>query len=177
MPSCRIAPFTARECAASAGIAAATRPGRPTFGWIWRSSREFQGLKYLQRKNQLLLTLAFFFLLLGPALLLLDKLSDFGARVVLNPTLDAVLSILLAGVFFLLYSIHQKTLLELIHTNGSIGLELKALPQKEERLLIRYLRAYLNSLEKQEPAPEEEAPEADDEEYDEDEEEEGEEPT
>ena len=138
---------------------------------------EFQGLKYLQRKNQLLLTLAFFFLLLGPALLLLDKLSDFGARVVLNPTLDAVLSILLAGVFFLLYSIHQKTLLELIHTNGSIGLELKALPQKEERLLIRYLRAYLNSLEKQEPAPEEEAPEADDEEYDEDEEEEGEEPT
>lgn len=108
---------------------------------------EFQGLKYLQRKNQVLLSLAFFFLLLGPVLLLLDKLTNFGEGIVLKPTLDAVICVLLAGVFFLLYSIHRKTLLELLHTNGSVGLDLRALPQKEERLLIRYLRAYLNALE------------------------------
>lgn len=106
--------------------------------------REFQALKYLQRHNQVLLTLGFFFLLLGPALLLLDKLTGFGANTVLNPTLDAVICVLLAGVFLLLYSIHKKTLLELIHTNGSLCLNLRDLPEKEERLLIRYLRAYLN---------------------------------
>ena len=108
---------------------------------------EFQSIKYLSRRNQVLLSLAFFFLLLGPALLVLDKLSGFGEKVAFNPTLDAVLCLLLSGVFFLLYSIHQKTLLELLHTNGSICLDLNALPQKEERLLIRYLRAYLNALE------------------------------
>ena len=108
--------------------------------------REFQALKYLQRRNPVLLTLAFFFLLLGPALVILDKLTQFGEGIVLNPTLDAVICLLLAGVFFLLYSIHKKTLLELIHTNGSIGLNQHDLPEKEERLLIRYLRAYLNSL-------------------------------
>lgn len=108
--------------------------------------QELQAIKYLPRRNQVLLTLAFFFLLLGPALLMLDKLTKFGEGIVLNPTLDAVICVLLAGVFFLLYSIHKKTLLELIHTNGSIGFNLRDLPEKEERLLIRYLRAYLNSL-------------------------------
>ena len=109
---------------------------------------EFKGLRYLQQRNQVLLSLAFFFLLLGPTLLLLDKLTGFGERVILNPTLDAVICILLAGVFFLLYSIHQKTLLELLHTNGTVGLYLAGIPEKEERLLIRYLQTYLNALDK-----------------------------
>lgn len=108
---------------------------------------EFQGLKYLQHTNPVLLSFAFFFLLLGPTLLLLDKLVSFSEGLPLNTTLDAVLCILLSGVFFLLYSIHKKTLLELVHTNGSIGLEERVLPEKEERLLIRYLRAYLTSRE------------------------------
>ena len=111
---------------------------------------EFQGLKYLRRKKPALLSLAFFFLLLGPVLVLLDKLVNFGEGIVLNPVLDAALCILLAGIFFLLYSIHQKTLLELLHTNGAICLDVRVLPEKEERLLIRYLRAYLNSREKPE---------------------------
>ena len=108
---------------------------------------EFQGLKYLQHRNQLLLTLAFFFLLLGPALLILDRVIRFGDGIVLNPTLDAVICLLLSGVFFLLYNIHKKTLLELVHTNGSIGLPLRDLPEKEEHLFLRYLRAFLLSRE------------------------------
>ena len=115
---------------------------------------EFQGLKYLQHKNQVLLTLAFFFLLLGPTLVLLDKLSHFGDGIVLNPILDGAVCVLLAGVFFLLYSIHKQNLLELLHTNGSICLDLRAIPEKEERLFIRYLRAFLNSRENP-PEPEE----------------------
>ncbi len=108
---------------------------------------EFQGVKYVRRKKPFLLSLACFFLLLGPVLLLLDKLVNFSEGIALNPTLDAAICILLAGVFFLLYSIHQKTFLELLHTNGVICLDEKPLPDKEERLLIRYLRAYLNSRE------------------------------
>ena len=108
---------------------------------------DFEGMKYLQQKNPVLLTLAFFFLLLGPALLLLDKVLSFGERIALNPTLDGVICILLAGVFFLLYLIHKKNLLELLHTNGSLGIDTQFLPPKEEKLLIRYLRAYLNSRE------------------------------
>lgn len=104
---------------------------------------EFKDLKYLPQRNQILLSLTFFFLILAPALLLLDKLSGFGERVAFNPTLDAVICLLFAGVFYLLYSIHQKTLLELLHTNGSVGFDQSCLPQKEERLLIRYLRAFL----------------------------------
>ena len=108
---------------------------------------EFQGIKYLRRKQPVLLSLAFFFLLLGPVLVLLDSLVNFSEGIVLNPILDAAICILLAGVFFLLYNIHQKNLLELVHTNGAICLDVKVLPEKEERLLIRYLRAYLNSQE------------------------------
>lgn len=107
---------------------------------------EFQGMKYLPKKNQVLLTLAFFFLLLGPVLVLLDKLTNFSEGLVINPVLDGAICLLLAGVFFLLYSIHKKTLLELVHTNGSIALNLRAMPEKETRLLLRYLKAYLNSL-------------------------------
>lgn len=106
---------------------------------------EFKDLKYLPQKNQVLLSFTFFFLLLGPVLLLLDKLTGFGATIALNPSLDAVISVLFSGVFFSLYMIHQKTLLELLHTNGSIGLDQSCLPQKEERLLIRYLRAFQKS--------------------------------
>jgi hypothetical protein len=105
---------------------------------------EFQGMKYLQQKNPILLTLCFFFLLLGPALLLLDKLIDFSAFTVLNPVLDAVVCLLLSGVFFLLYYIHKRTLLEFVHTNGSLGVDIHYIPVSEERLLIRYLRALLN---------------------------------
>ena len=108
---------------------------------------EFQNVKYIRRKKPFLLSLACFFLLLGPTLLLLDKAVEFGKDIALNPTLDAAICILLAGVFFLLYSIHQTTFLELLHTNGAICLDEKPLPDKEERLLIRYLRAYLNSRE------------------------------
>lgn len=106
---------------------------------------EFKDIKYLTQRNQFLLSLAFFFLLLGPALLLMDSLTHFAAGSAWNPTLDAVICILFAGVFFLLYSIHQKTFLELLHTNGSIGLDQHDLPRKEERLLIRYLQAFLRS--------------------------------
>ena len=116
---------------------------------------EFKDIKILPQRNQILLTLAFFFLLLGPTLLLLDKLTNYGENIVLNPTLDAVICLLAAGVFFLRYSIHQKTLLELIHTNGSIGLDQGCLPQKEERLLLRYLRAFLNSRNNPQPSEEE----------------------
>ena len=106
---------------------------------------EFRGLKYLQKKNQLLLILGFIFLLLGPLVLLLDNLTGFGVKSVLSPTLDAVLLVLLACVFFMLFIIHKNTLLELAHTNGSIGLDLHVIPEKEEKLLIRYLQAYLNA--------------------------------
>ena len=108
---------------------------------------EFQAIKYLRRKKPVLLSLAFFFLLLGPVLVLLDSLVNFSEGTVLNPVLDAAICLLLAGIFFLLYNIHQKNLLELVHTNGAICLDVKVLPEKEERLLIRYLRAYLNSRE------------------------------
>ena len=104
---------------------------------------EFQDLKYLRLRNKFLLSLSFFFLMLGPVLLLLDKLTHFGDGIAFNPTLDAVISILFAGVFYLLYVIHQKNLLELLHTNGSIGLDQHVLPDKEARLLIRYLRGFL----------------------------------
>ena len=112
--------------------------------------QEFQDMKHLKQKNPVLLSLAFFFLLLAPALVLLDKLTDFSQGLPINPILDAAICVLLAGVFFLLYSIHKKSLLELIHTNGSIGLDLRFLPEKEARLFIRFLRAYLSSFEHEE---------------------------
>ena len=112
--------------------------------------QEFQGLKYLKQKNPVLLTLAFFFLLLGPTLVLLDKLTSFSEGLPINPILDAAICLLLAGVFFLIYSIRKKTLLELIHPNGSIGLDLRFLPDQELHLLLRYLRAFLSSLERNE---------------------------
>ena len=115
---------------------------------------EFKDIKILPQRNQIFLSLAFFFLILGPTLLLLDKVTDFGKGIAFQPTLDAVISILAAGVFFLLYSIHQKTLLELLHTNGSIGLDQSCLPGKEERLLLRYLRAFLTSRDNPLPAEE-----------------------
>ena len=87
---------------------------------------EFDAVKVLRQRNPVWITLAFFFLLLGL-------------------TLDAVLCILLAGVFSLIYLIHTKNLLEFIHTNGSMGLDRNMIPEKEERLLIRYLNAYLNN--------------------------------
>ena len=111
---------------------------------------EFQDLRLLKQRNPVLLTLAFFFLIQGPTLMLLNKLVGFGDNTVLNPTLDAAICILLSGVFFLLYSIHTRSLLELRHTNGSIRLNQKDLPEKEERLFIRYLRAYLRSRTPQE---------------------------
>ena len=112
---------------------------------------EFKDLKYLPQKNQFLLSLTFFFLLLGPTLLLLDKLTNFGADVSLSPSLDAVICVLFSGVFFSLYNIHQKTFLELLHTNGSIGLDQHCLTEKEERLLIRYLRAFLKNRDNPQP--------------------------
>lgn len=105
---------------------------------------EFKDIKYLPQNNQVLLSLTFFFLILGPVLLLLDKLTHYGTKSFFTPRLDAIICILLAGVFYLLYSIHRKTLLELLHTNGSISLNQSYLPQKEARTLIRYLRAFLN---------------------------------
>ncbi len=118
--------------------------------------QEFQGMKYLPKRNPVLLSLAFFFLLLGPVLVLLDKLTHFSEGLVINPMLDGAICLLLAGIFFLLYSIHKKTLLELIHTNGSLGLDLRVMPEKESRLLIRYLKAYLNSLNEEPEAAEQE---------------------
>ena len=106
---------------------------------------EFDAVKYLQQRNPVWITLAFFFLLLGPVLLLLDNMLDFESTTALNLTLDAVLCILLAGVFSLIYLIHSKNLLELLHTNGSMGLDRNMIPEKEDRLLIRYLNAYLNN--------------------------------
>ena len=113
---------------------------------------ELQEIKIMQRKQMVLLSLAFFFLLLGPTLLLLDKLAHYADDIVLNPTLDAAICLLLSGVFLLLFSIHKKYLLELIHTNGSICLDKANFPEKEERLLVRYLRAYLRSRENPEEA-------------------------
>lgn len=108
---------------------------------------EFQGMKTQQRRIPLLLVLALMFLLLGPAVLLLDQVTGFGEHTVLNPALDAVISLLLAGIFFLLYSIHRRSLLVLLHTNGALGLDENHVPEKEEKLLVRYLRAYLNAQE------------------------------
>lgn len=106
---------------------------------------ELQDLKSLKKSNKPLLSLTFFFLLLAPMLLLLDKLTNFGAGIAFNPILDSIISLLFAGVFYLLYLIHQRRFLELLHTNGSIGIEQRFLPSEEERLLIRYLRAFLRS--------------------------------
>ena len=74
--------------------------------------QEFKDMKYLERKSPVLLTLAFIFLLLGPLVLLLDLLTGFGDGIVLNPTLDAVILLLLSAICFMLYLIHQKDLLE-----------------------------------------------------------------
>lgn len=108
---------------------------------------EFQGMKTLQRRIPLLLVLALVFLLMGPAVLLLDQVTGFGEHTVLNPVLDGVICLLLAGIFFLLYSIHKKSLLVLLHTNGALGLDENSVPEKEEKLLLRYLRACLNAQE------------------------------
>lgn len=108
---------------------------------------EFQTVKYLHQKGSFLLFLGFFFVILGPALLLLEQWTSISKYITLNLTLDAVLCELTAGLCFMLYSIHGIKMLELIHTNGSIGIDLRFIPEKEERLLIRYLRACLNNLE------------------------------
>ena len=107
---------------------------------------EFQTVKYLNQKKNLLLFLGFFLVILGPTLLLLNQRTSLASQSALNLTLDGILCELAAVVCFLLYNIHGTKMLELIHTNGSVGLDLRTIPEKEERLLIRFLRAFLNCM-------------------------------
>ena len=107
---------------------------------------EFQTVKYLNQKKNLLLFLGFFLVILGPTLLLLNQRTSLASQSALNLTLDGILCELAAVVCFLLYNIHGTKMLELIHTNGSVGLDLRTIPEKEERLLIRFLRAFLNNV-------------------------------
>ena len=90
--------------------------------------------------------MGFFLVILGPTLLLLNQRTSLASQSALNLTLDGILCELAAVVCFLLYNIHGTKMLELIHTNGSVGLDLRTIPEKEERLLIRFLRAFLNNV-------------------------------
>ncbi len=95
------------------------------------------------RRSAWLLALCFFFLMLAPVMVLLELIADVGKYTVLTPLLDAVVSLLLAAVCFLLYSCSKQRLLTVTGGEGVFAVDSLDLPEQEEAVLIRTLRSII----------------------------------
>ena len=87
--------------------------------------------------------LCLIFLILAP-LLVLDKLTGYGASTFLSPTLDAAVCLVLSLLFLMLYFTHKKQFMRVTFRGGSLAIASKDLPAQEERSLMRQLRAQLD---------------------------------
>ena len=95
------------------------------------------------RRSAWLLALCFFFLMLAPVMVLLDLIADIGKYTVLTPLLDAVVSLLLAAVCWLLYSCSKQRLLTVTGGEGVFAIDSLDVPEQEEANLIRTLRSII----------------------------------
>ena len=96
-------------------------------------------VNYVHCTQVWLFVLCLLFGLLAPAILVLDRVTGFGAHTVLNPLLDAGLCILLAIFFALQYALRKKKLLQFTYSNGTIAVDTKYFDPKDEVLLVKRL--------------------------------------
>lgn len=104
---------------------------------------EISDVRLVRRNPSWLLTICFFFLILAPALMLLELLAGFGSKWNLSPVLGMIVCLMFAGFFALLYFIRKKVFLQISYTNGSISLDSAYLADAEERAFIAQLKQQL----------------------------------
>ena len=110
-------------------------------GSQWIDTLGLRRVSIITRQSSWLLALCFFFLLLAPVMVLLDLIADIGEYTALTPLLDAVVSLLLAAVCFLLYSSSKQRLLTVAGKEGVFAIDSQNLLKQEEEALIRSLRS------------------------------------
>ncbi len=104
---------------------------------------EISDVRHIRRNPSWLLTFCYFFLILAPALMLLELLADFGSSLHLSPILGMLVCLLIAGVFALIYFLRKKVYLQISYSNGSISLDSANLPETEERAFVAQLKQQL----------------------------------
>lgn len=109
-----------------------------------------ESVKLVSRKPFWCISLCFFFLILAPLLLIVDRLTGYGEATVLTPKLDAVICLALSLIFLLVFYIRKKRLLRVKFQGGALAIDSADLPQREEQQLIRQLRQL---MEQQNPTP------------------------
>lgn len=102
-----------------------------------------ESVKLVSRKPFWCLGLCFFFLILAPLLLIVDRLTGYGDATALTPKLDAVICLALSLIFLLTYYIRKKRLLRIKFQGGALAIDSAELPRREEHHLIRQLRLLL----------------------------------
>lgn len=104
---------------------------------------EISDIRHVRRNPTWILSFCFFFLILAPAVMLLELLGDIGKDIHLSPILGMLVCLLLAGIFALIYFVRKKVFLQISYSNGSIGLDSAYLPDTEERAFIAKLKQQL----------------------------------
>lgn len=106
---------------------------------------DIAGVKYVRRNPSWLLSLCYFFLILAPVVLILELLTHFSESTSLTPIIDVVVCLLLSACFGLIYLLHRKNYLQITYSRGAISLNANDLPDTEERLFVKNLRALLSA--------------------------------
>lgn len=104
---------------------------------------EISDVRHVRRNPTWILSFCFFFLILAPAVMLLELLGDVGKSLNLSPILGMLVCLLLAGIFALIYFLRKKVFLQISYTNGSISLDSAYLPDTEERAFVAQLKQQL----------------------------------
>ena len=108
---------------------------------------DIQEVRHIRKNPTWLLSVCLFFLILAPVLLILELVLKVGQRTSFNPILDVTVCVLLAGIFFVVYLLHRKTLLQFKYSNGCIALDTEYLPVAEEKKLLGRMRALIEAQE------------------------------
>ncbi len=98
-------------------------------------------ISVLHRRPTWLLGLCFFFLILSPVMVLLDIVAEIGTYTVLTPLLDAVVCLIFAAICWLLYSAFRQRLLTFNGSEGTLAVDSRFLPVREEGVFVRSLRS------------------------------------
>ena len=107
---------------------------------------EISSVKHVRTHHSWLLVLSILFLILAPLMPVVEPLINKMIRpkkLPLTPWIDAVVCLLIAGVFCLLFFLHRKTLLQISYSRGKISLDAGKLPPAEERTFVKKLRTLL----------------------------------
>ena len=104
---------------------------------------EISDIRHVRRNPSWLLTFCYFFLILAPALMLLELLAGFGSSLHLSPILGMLVCLMLAGIFALIYFLRKKVYLQISYTNGSVSLDSAFLPEAEEHAFVAQLKQQL----------------------------------